>query len=139
MVVPEVERGFVLMKKCSVSDHVCYGREEGESDYFFMYSTFFTDVHVRLPFDEFTMGVLLILNVAPPNCILIRGVIFNVFGFSVKCLVSLLLPNRSFTTIVLGLVTQFARCHWSASLGVLCFLLILFLTSVLRLGSSALL
>jgi len=85
------------------------------------------------------MGVLLILNVAPPNCILILGVIFNVFGFSVKCLVSLLLPNRSFTTIVLGLVTQFARCHWSASLGVLCFLLILFLTSVLRLGSSALL
>jgi len=53
------------MEKCSVSDRVCYGREEGEPDFFFMYSAFFTDVHVRLPLDEFTMGVLRILNVAP--------------------------------------------------------------------------
>jgi len=65
MVVPEVESGFVSMEKCSTSDRVCYGREEGESDFFFMYSAFFTDVHVRLPLDEFTMGVLRILHVAP--------------------------------------------------------------------------
>jgi len=25
LVVPEVERGFVLMEKCLVSDRVCYG------------------------------------------------------------------------------------------------------------------
>jgi len=60
LVVPDVERGFVSMEKCLVSDRVCYCREEGESDYFFMYSAFFTDVHVRLHIDEF-----IILNVAP--------------------------------------------------------------------------
>jgi len=65
MVVPEVESDFVSMGKCSTSDRVCYGREEGESDFFFMYSAFFTDVHVRLLLDEFTMRVLPILNVAP--------------------------------------------------------------------------
>jgi len=65
MVVPEVERGFVSMEKCSVNDRVCYGLEEGESDFFFMYSVLFTDVHVRLPLDEFTMRVLHIFNVAP--------------------------------------------------------------------------
>jgi len=65
MVVSEVERGFVSMEKCLVNDRVCYDREEGESDFFLMYLAFFTDVHVRLPLDEFTMRVLRILNVAP--------------------------------------------------------------------------
>ena len=65
MVVPEVERGFVSTEKCSVNDRVCFGREDSEFDFFFMYSSFFTDVHVRLPLDEFTIGVLPILNVAP--------------------------------------------------------------------------
>ena len=65
MVTPRTEEGMVSIEKCSVIDCVCHGREGSESDFFFMYGCFFTDAHVRLPFDEFTMGVLRILNVAP--------------------------------------------------------------------------
>jgi len=32
---------------------------------FFVYNTFFANLHITLPFDNFTMGVLRILNVAP--------------------------------------------------------------------------
>jgi len=38
----------------------------GYSDeFFFMYSVLLTSLHVRFPFDEFSVGVLRILNVAP--------------------------------------------------------------------------
>jgi len=33
--------------------------------FFFMYSALISDLHVCLPFDDFTMGVLRVLNVAP--------------------------------------------------------------------------
>lgn len=56
MIISKVEEGIVLMEKYLVIDHVCHGREESELDLFFMYETFFIDVHVHLPFDEFIMG-----------------------------------------------------------------------------------
>jgi len=34
-------------------------------DFFYMYDCLFRDLHVKVPFDDFTMGVLWILNVAP--------------------------------------------------------------------------
>jgi len=36
-----------------------------ESDFFSIYSFFFTDLHIHFPLDDFTMGVLCVLNVAP--------------------------------------------------------------------------
>ena len=54
---------MVSIEKCSVIDNVCHGREGSESDFCYMYGCFFTDSHVRLPFKEFTMGVLCVLNV----------------------------------------------------------------------------
>ena len=44
---------------------MCHGREGHSHDFFYMYSTLVSDLHVRLPFDDFTMGVLRVLNVAP--------------------------------------------------------------------------
>jgi len=44
---------------------VCHCREGLEGDIFYMYACMFTELHVRLPLDEFTMGVLRLLNVAP--------------------------------------------------------------------------
>jgi len=51
---------------------VCHGREGAEEDFFYMYASMFVKLHVCLPLDEFSMGVLRILNVVPtqlhPNC-----------------------------------------------------------------------
>jgi len=46
------------------TDRVCHRRENAPQDFFFTTSFFFLTYNVTLPFDEFTMGVLRILNVA---------------------------------------------------------------------------
>jgi len=46
-------------------DNTCDGREGYSDELFFMYFVLFISLHVRLPFDEFTVKVLHILNVAP--------------------------------------------------------------------------
>ena len=50
---------------CGVTDRVCHGRENAPHDFFFVYSTFFSHLHMSFPFDDFTVNVLKILNVAP--------------------------------------------------------------------------
>jgi len=50
---------------CGVTDRVCHGQENAPVDFFFVYSTLFANLNVTLPFDNFTMGVLHTLNVAP--------------------------------------------------------------------------
>jgi len=60
-----VPDGAISVERCSAIDNICHGREGYHSDFFFMYVCLFTDSHVRVPFDEFTVGVLYTLNVAP--------------------------------------------------------------------------
>jgi len=60
-----VDEHIVSMKRAKSGDSVCHGREGHSHDFFYMYSTLVTDVHVCLPFDDFTMGVLRVLKVAP--------------------------------------------------------------------------
>jgi len=48
-----------------MTDRVCHGQENAPHDFFFVYSTFFSHLHISFPFDDFTMSVLRILNVAP--------------------------------------------------------------------------
>ena len=50
---------------CEPTESVCLGRSGTGPPFFYMYACFFSDLHVSLPFDEFTMGVLQALNVAP--------------------------------------------------------------------------
>ena len=56
---------MVAIERVSAVEAVCHGREGLEGDFFYMYACMFTKLHVRLPLDEFTMGVLRLLNVAP--------------------------------------------------------------------------
>jgi len=62
------ERGanpsMVAIERVSAVEAVCHGREGLEGDFFDMYACMFMKLHVCLPLDEFTMGVLRLLNVA---------------------------------------------------------------------------
>jgi len=50
---------------CGPTERVCMGRPGDGRPFFYMYTFFFSNLHVSLPFDTFTMGVLWALNVAP--------------------------------------------------------------------------
>jgi len=50
---------------CGPIERVCMGRSGAGLPFFYMYTCLFSDLHVSLPFDTFTMGVLQALNVAP--------------------------------------------------------------------------
>jgi len=60
-----VDDHIISVERAKSGDSVCHGREGHSYDFFYMYSTLVLDLHVRLPFDDFTMGVLRVLNVAP--------------------------------------------------------------------------
>jgi len=62
---PNAPSDAVAADSCNHSNRVCHGRENSPQEFFYVYITFLNDLHVTLPFDEFTMGVLQILNVAP--------------------------------------------------------------------------
>ena len=50
-------------KRVSVVECVCHGRLGAVEEFFYMYMCHFLQLHMS--FDEFTMGVLQLLNVAP--------------------------------------------------------------------------
>jgi len=49
---------FLSIVPCSSTESVCMGRPGTGSPFFYMYLCLFLDLHVSLPFDEFTMDVL---------------------------------------------------------------------------------
>ena len=59
------EESLLAFGPCSLGDRVYRERSSNEPPFFFMYSCLFADLHVSLPFDAFTAGVLRELNVAP--------------------------------------------------------------------------
>lgn len=61
----DIPEGAMSVERCSAIDNVCDGQESYLTDFFFMYACLFTDSLVWIPFDEFTMGVLCTLNMAP--------------------------------------------------------------------------
>lgn len=61
---PDSPSDVVATNSCNHTDQVCHDRENGPQDFFFVYTCLFNDLHIILPFDEFIMGVLRILNVA---------------------------------------------------------------------------
>ena len=46
-------------------DNVSHGRENDSNDFFYFYACFFRDLYIRLPLNDFQMGVLNFLNIAP--------------------------------------------------------------------------
>jgi len=60
-----VNGDIVSLERVSAIDRVCHGQEGAIEKFFYMYMCHFSQLHVRLPLDGFTMGVLRALNVAP--------------------------------------------------------------------------
>jgi len=70
-----VDTNAVSIERVSGVDAVCHGREGFEDDFFYAYACMFMKLHVRLSFDEFTMGVLRRLNVVATQLHPNRGVL----------------------------------------------------------------
>ncbi|QCE03770.1 hypothetical protein DEO72_LG8g1796 [Vigna unguiculata] len=60
-----VRKDIVALERVSVVDYVCHGKEGAAEKFFYMYMCHFSQLFVRLPFDDFTMRVLRLLNVTP--------------------------------------------------------------------------
>ncbi|QCD82784.1 hypothetical protein DEO72_LG2g3125 [Vigna unguiculata] len=60
-----VSGGIVSLEQVSTIDRVCHGQEGATEKFFYMYMCYFSQLHVRLPLDDFTMGVLRALNPSP--------------------------------------------------------------------------
>jgi len=60
-----VSGGIVSLERVRAIDRVCHGQERATEKFFYMYMCHFSQLHVRLLLDDFTMGVLHALNVAP--------------------------------------------------------------------------
>jgi len=67
--IPIFEKGArrdtMVPERVSVVESVYHGRDGVVEEFFYMYMCHFSQLHFRLPFDEFTLGVLRLLNVAP--------------------------------------------------------------------------
>ena len=57
--------GAFALRRCREFETICLGRGEEAKDFFYFYSCLISNIHVRFTFDEFTMEVLRVLNVAP--------------------------------------------------------------------------
>jgi len=53
-----VDRGIVALEWVSAIERVCHGQEGAAGNFFYMYMCHFSQLHVRFPLDDFTMGVL---------------------------------------------------------------------------------
>jgi len=60
-----VSGDIVSLERVSAIDCVCHGQEAATEKFFYMYMCHFSQLHVRLPLDDFTMGMLRALDVAP--------------------------------------------------------------------------
>ena len=53
------------LEQVSTIERVCHGQEGAADKFFYIYMCHFSQLHVRLSLDDFAMGVLRLLNVAP--------------------------------------------------------------------------
>jgi len=53
-----VSGSIVSLERVSAIDRVCHGQEGATEKFFYMYMCHFSQLHVRLSLDDFTMGVL---------------------------------------------------------------------------------
>jgi len=60
-----VSGGITSLERVSAIDRVSHGPEGATEKFFYMYMCHFSQLHVRLPLDDFAMVVLCALDVAP--------------------------------------------------------------------------
>ena len=61
----DVDRDIVSLERVSVVERVSHGQEGVANKFFYIYMCHFSQLHVRLSLNDFTMGVLRQLNVMP--------------------------------------------------------------------------
>ena len=61
----DIENDIISFRRVGDADNVCHGREGDSYEFFYFYACFFRDLHIRLPLNNFQIGVLKFLNVAP--------------------------------------------------------------------------
>ena len=54
----DVSRDIMSLERVSAVECVCHGQEGVAKKFFYIYMCHFSQLHVRLPFDDFTMGTL---------------------------------------------------------------------------------
>jgi len=65
IVLEGVSNGVFAFHRCREFETICLDRGRKAKDFFYFYSCLILDIYVHFPFDEFTMEVLCVLNVAP--------------------------------------------------------------------------
>ena len=105
--------GILAIDYCHPTDTICMGWLSYDGPFLFVYSCLFLDLHVALPFDDFTMGVLRAFNVAPCNFTQTHGPPSKPFGSCEICFVFVpFLPPFS-TTIRHNHPTRLTNCPLS--------------------------
>ena len=61
----DVSLDVISIESCELTDVVCSTQSSTERPFFYIYACLFSDLHVSLPFDNFAVGVLRALHVAP--------------------------------------------------------------------------
>ena len=62
---PDYPEDILAIDYCRPTNTIFMGRASSKGPFFFVYSCLLSDLHLALRFDDFTMGVLQSLNVAP--------------------------------------------------------------------------
>ena len=91
----DFENDIIPFRRVGDVDNVCHGREGDSNEFFYFYACFFRDLHIRLPLNDFQMGILNILNIAPTQ--LHPNGWASMQAFSILCKMLSLSPSpRSF-------------------------------------------
>ena len=105
-----VSGDVVSLERVSAIDRVCHRQEEATEKFFYMYMCHFSQLHVRLPLDDFTMGVLRALNVAPTHCTRIVGLTCKPFASCANLYTWSLLLTFSCTSMTPDPVDRLLGC-----------------------------
>lgn len=87
----EVDARLIRVAVSHENERVCHGKGSGVEDFFFVYATFLDQLHIRVPFTNFKMGLLRALNVVPTQ--LHPNAWATVQAFGVVCLAVGVLPT----------------------------------------------
>jgi len=110
-----VQKHIIAPERVTVVECVCHGREGAAEEFFYMYMCHFSQLHIRLSFDEFTMGVLRLLNVAPTQ--LHPNSWAYLQAFKLLCMALYLEPSPRaflyfFVTMPKSLITWLSLISW---------------------------
>jgi len=106
VILQGVSGGIVSLERVSVIGRVCHGQEGATEKFFYLYIGHFSQLHVRLPLDDFTMCVLRALNVAPTQLHPNSWAYIKPFVFCANTYICSLLLMHFYISTILGLVNR---------------------------------